>query len=119
MKPIRTKPPTLQYDIKAHAVSTFLSNAFSFQNLIHCIAFLPWFEDMNLGLAQLAVKTHAFFHEQTACHNSALHTGKRTVFLIKLRLLRSVFYAKRRFISISCCKRLSGSERAGFPGPKK
>ena len=30
------------------------------ENLTHCIAFLPWFEEMNLCSDQMALKTHAF-----------------------------------------------------------
>ena len=56
----------------------FLTHAFSFlnrnipnQNSTYCIAFLPWFEEMNLGLAHLALKMHAFFACVNACRNSA------------------------------------------------
>ena len=35
---------------------------------MQCVAFLTWFEEMNLGLARLALKTHAF----SACDNGVL-----------------------------------------------
>jgi len=44
-------------------VSTLCRNAFSIlnrkipnQNTMHCVAFLPWFEEINLELAQTACK---------------------------------------------------------------
>ena len=56
----------------------FLTHAFSFlnrnipnQNFTYCISFLPWFGEMNLGLAHLALKMHAFFACVNACRNSA------------------------------------------------
>ena len=56
----------------------FLTHAFSFsnkkipnENLRHCCAFLPWLLKNNLGLAQLALKTHAF----SACINGVLQLG--------------------------------------------
>ena len=46
-----------------HPISTFLTLTFSFlirtipnQNTMHCFAFLPWFEEMNLGLVRTACK---------------------------------------------------------------
>ena len=62
-----------------HPISTFLTHEFSIlnrkvsnQNATHFVAFLPWFEEMNLGLAwnackqvSMVLKTHMF----SACVN--------------------------------------------------
>jgi hypothetical protein len=58
---------TCRFNFLPHAIS-ILNRKISNQNATHCGAFLPWLlktNENNLGLAQLALKTHAF----TACIN--------------------------------------------------
>ncbi len=59
------------FNFLLHAIS-ILNRKISKENAMHCGAFLPWLDKMNLGLAQSAciqvsmvLKTHAF----TACIN--------------------------------------------------
>ena len=58
---------------------------------MHIIAFLPWFKEMNVGLAELALKMHGF----SACVNGVSQPG-----LASQKQYFVLIFLKRQFLDV-------------------